>query len=565
MSEGKPEFLVQGAVARLIPVCAASQRERAACSVLLAALRVVHPFARDLLSEMGKRVGNWASIEAYTEVVFQNQPDGTCRPDGLIIFDTVRRQWKALVEAKLGQGRISPEQIKRYYRLARANDIDAIITISNELNARPQHIPYDVPDEVLGNIELYHWSWPHLGMVADMLLREEEDFDEEQHFILEEVVRYLESETTEGGFQQMGSDWPHLNQKIFSNGPVSGNDLDVLSAIKNWHQQQSSICAWLGRELQRHVSLRLSRGHRESQSMRVFQDAEEFVATRQLSASLHSSALAGPISVVADALRRNVTCSCSIGAPQDRRRYQTRIDWLLEQLPDSNLGDTMVHIAWDNGQRTCVALRRLKRDANEGRVEGALPVAFELSRSVDLGQSFGGPRLFVQGVDNAVWSFCDSIARHLRAWQPRPVRVEQPERAETEAQSPEKVVIQEAAIPGGIVKIFDDSSIELQTAEGSNWFANFPELERSLRAKERLKSREANDSDANGGGGDADATRPTDEQSSEIALGSAPSKEAEPNRTPVSPQNPGGSREEADPIQNAPDEDASDRHRRELH
>ena len=156
MSEGLPEFLVQGELARLIPVCASSQRERAACSVLLAALRVVHPFARDLLSEMGKRVGNWASIQAYTEVVFQNQPEERCRPDGLIIFDTVRRQWKALVEAKVGQGRISPEQISRYYRLARANGIDAIITISNELNPRPQHIPYDVPDEVIGNIELYH-------------------------------------------------------------------------------------------------------------------------------------------------------------------------------------------------------------------------------------------------------------------------------------------------------------------------------------------------------------------------------------------------------------------------
>jgi hypothetical protein len=79
---------------------------------------------------MGKRFGSWASVEAYTEVVFQNQPDGTCRPDGLIVFDTGRRQWEALVEAKVGQGRISPDQLARYYRLARANSIDAIITIS---------------------------------------------------------------------------------------------------------------------------------------------------------------------------------------------------------------------------------------------------------------------------------------------------------------------------------------------------------------------------------------------------------------------------------------------------
>ena len=116
MSEGFPEFLAQGEVARLIPTCAPSQRERAACTVLLAALRVVHPFARDLFSEMGRRFGNWASVEAYTEVVFHNQPDERCRPDGLLVFDTTRRQWKALVEAKIGQGKISPSQISRYYR-----------------------------------------------------------------------------------------------------------------------------------------------------------------------------------------------------------------------------------------------------------------------------------------------------------------------------------------------------------------------------------------------------------------------------------------------------------------
>jgi hypothetical protein len=324
MPEGIPEFLAQGEVARLIPVSAPSQRERAACSVLLAALRVVHPLARDLLREMGKRFGTWSSVQAYTEVVFQNQPDGTCRPDGLIIFDTGRRQWKALVEAKIGQGRISPDQLSRYYRLARANEIDAIITISNELNPRAHHVPYDVPQEMIGNIELYHWSWPHLVLVAEMLLAEEEDFDEEQHFILEEVVRYLDNETAEGGFQQMASGWPHLVQRIFSSGEISGNDPEVVSAIRSWHQAQSSICVWLGRELQRQVSLQLARGHRESQSMRLLEDAEEFVTTRQLRATFQSPAFARPFDLVADAVRRNVICKCSIDAPQDRRRWQRR-------------------------------------------------------------------------------------------------------------------------------------------------------------------------------------------------------------------------------------------------
>ncbi len=150
-------------------------------------------------------------------------------------------------------------------------------------------------------------------MVADMLLREEEDFDDEQYFILEEVVRYLENETTEGGFQQMGAGWPDLIHKVFGDGEIAGSDPDVLSAIKSWHQEQSSICVRRGRELQRQVSLHLNRSHKESQSMRLLEDAEDFVTTRQLRATFNSSALARPIDVIADALRRNVTCRVDRG------------------------------------------------------------------------------------------------------------------------------------------------------------------------------------------------------------------------------------------------------------
>ena len=48
-----------------------------------------------------------------------------------------------------------------------------------------------------------------------------------------------------------------------------------------------------------------------------------------------------------------------------------------------------------------------------------------------------------------------------------------------------KAVIREGSIPGGNVRVFDDSSIELQTAAGTRVFRSFAELEFSLRAGER--------------------------------------------------------------------------------
>jgi len=51
-----------------------------------------------------------------------------------------------------------------------------------------------------------------------------------------------------------------------------------------------------------------------------------------------------------------------------------------------------------------------------------------------------------------------------------------------EAPFRKKAVIREGGIPGGNVRVFDDSSIELQTATGTRVFRSFAELEASLRA-----------------------------------------------------------------------------------
>jgi hypothetical protein len=169
----------------------------------------------------------------------------------------------------------------------------------------------------------------------------------------------------------------------------------------------------------------------------------------------------------------------------------------------------MVHIAWDNGQRTSISLKRLKKDENEGRLDGALPIAFELSRSFDLAQRFGGPRVFVEDVDSAVWTFYDSIARHLRDWQARPSRRElnESETSQEADQPPEKVVIREASVPGGKAKVFDDGSIEIQTASGTKWFRSFTELERSLRGKDGVEPRQNATSESNNGGGHGGAVK----------------------------------------------------------
>jgi hypothetical protein len=67
----------------------------------------VQPFARAFFDHMNLRAGSYAEIFGYTEPVFKRQLDGiTCRPDGLIVLDTGKRERRLLVETKIGAGRL---------------------------------------------------------------------------------------------------------------------------------------------------------------------------------------------------------------------------------------------------------------------------------------------------------------------------------------------------------------------------------------------------------------------------------------------------------------------------
>src|SRR5690554_3620102 len=128
----RPDFLSGGEPARLIPIAADSAREQKSVSVLLAGLRSVLELRQALLKSLNVRVGTNATLEAWTEVVFQNEDKKAAkqkdRPDGLLILRTGRREWRALIEAKVNNDTIGEEQVSRYLQQAKTHGLDAVIT-----------------------------------------------------------------------------------------------------------------------------------------------------------------------------------------------------------------------------------------------------------------------------------------------------------------------------------------------------------------------------------------------------------------------------------------------------
>lgn len=483
-----PAFLKRGEVARLIPV-GSSQNERCAASVLLSAISVVRPFAEAVFGSINKKVGSRTSIAAFTEVVFQKQlADANCRPDGLIILSTPKSEWRALVEAKIGISKINPDQLSLYCKLAKQNGIDAVITISNELTSFPDHPPYDVPRDVVGKVEIYHWSWMTLVTLATLLISASDDeFDPEQHFILKEVLRYFSHESTDvRGFHQMNAEWPSLLQRVHSGAAIRKDDADISKTICAWHQEQSDICLILSRKLRVPVSLRLKKQHHRNQFARVDSDAEEFASTKRLLATFEIPNLAGPIEVIADALRRNIICKMCVQAPEDKQRYESRLNWLLRQLPSDLPAPTGVRIFWKNGGSSFGPVADLRADPKIGDIDrpGTIPKSFEVFTVTDLGKKFAGTKNFIEMLETAVPQFYDGVARHIRAWHPGPAPgpVEGEETlTDTVANlpDPQKItqrVLRGGEVAGGRYSMFEDGSIEVETRSGKLRFKDLKEL-----------------------------------------------------------------------------------------
>ena len=180
----RPDFLSQGEKARLIPSVADTSRECRITSILLATMMSVEEFGKGILGSLGMRVSKTSKIQCFTEVVFKGDGSSKIRPDGLIIVRTGNKSWSAIVESKIGKAELNKEQVEAYLDIAKQNNIDAVITISNISVADPSHHPLQFGKVKTRNVGLYHWSWMHLITEAIMWTKHYGVSDSDQGYIL---------------------------------------------------------------------------------------------------------------------------------------------------------------------------------------------------------------------------------------------------------------------------------------------------------------------------------------------------------------------------------------------
>ncbi len=421
-----PVFLKSGEVARLFPVISETGKEQRAASILLAVLSAVPSYADAVLGRVGQRISSRTTINTFTEVVFKNDDKASRqdRPDGLIEIERSNRKWNALIETKVGNNRLSDEQIERYLRLAKENSIDAVITISNEFAALPHHHPIAVQRALTKKVDLLHFSWASLLTEAILLHERSAISDSEQAFLLREFVRFF-SHASAGvaRYTSMPKEWSTAVDRIHAGGTIPKHEL-AQDVIGGWHQELRDLVLYMSRVIGRPVTIKLSRNEASDAERHLNEDIEKLCRHSLMEARLQIPNAASDLHIVADLRSRTLRISMRLDAPRDKKSGKARLNWLLRQLSKvADRNHVSVGLVWSSRAATSIyPLDELidNPEVADGSRPGSEIRAFDIVLASASARWFSGRRTFIEDLELLAPGFYESIGQHLRSWQPKP-------------------------------------------------------------------------------------------------------------------------------------------------
>ncbi len=422
MKQTLPEYLCQGEVARLFPVLSTTSKEGRTTSILLATLSQVREFGAGLLGLVGQRIGKTAEIVAYTEVVFKNQKiELKDRPDGLIVVRVGKREWRALVEAKVGNSRLDESQIERYRTIARNQGIDCVITISNQFASSPVQHPIAEVRKSRSRIPVYHWSWMKILTEADLLISNREVGDEDQFFLLRELHRFLGHESAGvQGFGRMPSEWTDINKLVSSGGNIPAKSDDAAVVVEAWHQETKDLSLILSRLTETEVIERVPRKQALDSDLRTKEALQRLKDEKCLCSTLMIPDAAAPLEITADLGRRSFDIGMTLRAPDNRVSSKARLNWLLRQVKKVDVEDIFVRLIWPRtSEDTQFPLSQLIEEPdiiNVGKEHLAVR-KFHIFLSKRVGARFAQRTNFISDLEAFVPEFYDRVGSRLVEWK----------------------------------------------------------------------------------------------------------------------------------------------------
>lgn len=413
-------------IARLIPVSGianSTEAEMRATSALLSVLTVVRDLSVALLTPLGASAARKAVVETFIETKFKLTDGSIVRPDGLIKVSYGASTWTAIVEVKTGNNELQADQINSYLALARQQDIDAVLTISNEIGVGVRHPCEGVRIRANSTVRLAHVSWTEILAHSVRAKVHRGVNDPEQAWILSELIRYLEHPASGAmAFVDMGSNWPTVRDAVRT-GTARKTSAELHDVVHRWDQLIRFVALRLGSRTGVDVQAVVPRSHSDPK-IRFAHLTESLTASGTVDATIRVPGSAGDIRVIADIRARQVAASADVNAPADRGN-RARVTWLLRQLSADT--PTAVTIeAWPRLAREplCATVAQAKENRDlllDSERRDIL--RFRLVQHCEMGmQRKDGGRSpgFIQSVTTLVDRFYETVLQQIAPWTERP-------------------------------------------------------------------------------------------------------------------------------------------------
>lgn len=430
--KGETAILVNRQIPTLFPAYDLKEKELRNVSILFRVFELVPSLAGDLLGEIGIHVGKKPKARYLTEVKFEEFEHD--RPDAFIQI----KNWKALIEAKCDGNTLDPDQVGRYGEIAKRHKLDAVITISNEMVARPDHHPcYRLSKSEEKRLSLYHISWQLIFTRLCLWAERDGELDAEQMALLADFRNFLNSKSSGlQRFDQMSGSWRLLLQdikRLATSENLPSTNQNVRPVVRDWFFEERDLALKLSEQMKAPIKLHVPRkfmdGNRSEERLEAA--VKELIQYMHLETNLVIPNAASHLRLRANLVQRKIEASMKLKATQDSPSTKGRVGWLKRMLRDieDEYGDGIfITFRWVG--KNDPLIYSLREICNWKKMPDNFPksavTSFEVRMISDGSNAFQSPRKFIVELESLASLFYWQVGERLKAWVPKPPKLEHP-------------------------------------------------------------------------------------------------------------------------------------------
>lgn len=433
--------------ARLIPVSGIGseiEAEMRATSALLAVIEAVRELSIEMLSPLGASKAQKADVRSYTEVPFKlGGGKNATRPDGLVQVAYGKATWTALVEVKTGDNSLNADQVNGYWDIAREQDFDAVITISNEIAASKDAHPTDgLKVRSNSKVKVHHFSWTAIQTMCEVIKNHHGVDDPEQAWILGELVRYLRHPNSgANAFDDMGGEWVAVRDGARDHA-LRKNDPAVRDVAQRWDQLLRYAALRLEADIGQTVTQQVPAAQRDG-SKRLQHLVDTLTTDGVVDGSLRIPNTVGDLDLHVDLRARRVSASVTVSAPEDRGG-KARCTWLSGQLSSDVDHRTVIEAYAKNARTPTTATLEQVRDDKDCLLgeDKKDPARFRITLTREMGVARKTGRKsagFIDSVLSLINDFYGTVVQNLTPWTPKAPQITRTEPASEPDSAPDRI------------------------------------------------------------------------------------------------------------------------------